>query len=338
MVGCAEAATSRQPPAGHAQPDDRHPCRRSDRPVLVSGSAVGYYGDRGEETLTETSPPGHDFLAGCRAGMGGRRRRSRPLSRASRCIRTGIVLDSRGGALPKMLPPFMLFVGGPLGIGQQYMPWIHKTTGSDWSPGRSYTIARAVPLNATGPSSGYQRGISPKRLDARSDGRACLPAPAFALRLAARRNGRRALLSGQRALPVRATDLGFCSAIPKSTRRSANLFHRDDGASHFERQFAIHETLAFVYCAAVTITGSLPCLCRCEEGRAEPGVLLRHARPKVVNFFGGRAIAKEGVVSTVAVSGDRKMTTTGDNDRANRRPDAKKRSTTSTCAGKLTRS
>ena len=61
--------------------------------------------------------------------MGSRGRHASPISPASRVIRTGIVLDRRGGALPKMLPPFYLFAGGPFGSGRQYMPWIHK---DDW--------------------------------------------------------------------------------------------------------------------------------------------------------------------------------------------------------------
>ncbi len=93
--------------------------------VLVSGSAVGYYGDRGDETITESSAPGKDFLAGVAEAWENAADQVADLTRVA-LIRTGIVLDRNGGALAKMLPPFQLCVGGPLGSGRQYMPWIHK--------------------------------------------------------------------------------------------------------------------------------------------------------------------------------------------------------------------
>jgi hypothetical protein len=91
--------------------------------ALVSASAVGYYGDRGDEELTEDSPPGDDFLAGvCRdweaeAMKSGIR---------TACVRIGVVLGPDGGALAKMLKPFKLGLGGRLGSGRQWMSWIHR--------------------------------------------------------------------------------------------------------------------------------------------------------------------------------------------------------------------
>ncbi len=92
--------------------------------VLVSSSAIGYYGDRGDEELTEESNPGNDFLAGvCRdweaeASKSGIR---------TVLIRTGIALGADGGALRKMLTPFKMGVGGRIGSGRQWMSWIHRT-------------------------------------------------------------------------------------------------------------------------------------------------------------------------------------------------------------------
>lgn len=93
--------------------------------VLVSSSAVGYYGPHGDEELTEETPPGDDFLAevvkawereaDAAAGLGVRVVK----------VRTGVVLDRSGGALKTMLPPFKLGVGGPVAGGDQYMPWVH---------------------------------------------------------------------------------------------------------------------------------------------------------------------------------------------------------------------
>ena len=111
--------------------------RQSSRPpgVLISGSAVGYYGDRGDDTLTETSPPGRDFLADVSRAWEEAAAAVSDISRVA-LIRTGIVLDRHGGALQKMLPPFRMFVGGPLGSGQQFMPGSTRWTGSAWLCGR----------------------------------------------------------------------------------------------------------------------------------------------------------------------------------------------------------
>jgi uncharacterized protein len=176
-------------------------------PVFVSGSAVGYYGDRGEETLTEASSPGHDFLAQLAKDWEEAAATVAHVTRVA-LMRTGIVLDRRGGALPKMLPPFRMFVGGPLGSGRQYMPWIHK---DDWVRLVAWTItaegARG-PINATGPLPVTNHEFS-KALGRALGRPSVLPAPAPALRLALGEMADALLLSGQRALPVRASDLGF---------------------------------------------------------------------------------------------------------------------------------
>lgn len=93
--------------------------------VLVSTSAVGYYGDRGDTELTESSSPGSDFLAELAKDW-----ESEALAAQAKGVRVaiarfGIVLGADGGALAKMMPAFRLFVGGPLGTGQQWFPWIH---------------------------------------------------------------------------------------------------------------------------------------------------------------------------------------------------------------------
>ena len=183
--------------------------RQAARPpaAFISGSAVGYYGDRGEETLTEASVPGTDFLAGLAQDWEAAAREVAEITRVA-LVRTGIVLDRRGGALPKMLPPFQMFVGGPLGSGTQYMPWIHT---DDWVRMVSWIVtadgARG-PVNATGPSPVTNAEFS-KALGHALKRPSFLPAPAFALRIALGEMADALLLSGQRALPVRATDLGF---------------------------------------------------------------------------------------------------------------------------------
>ena len=183
--------------------------RQAARPpsAFISGSAVGYYGDRGNETITETSSPGTDFLAELAKDWEAAANEVSSLTRVA-LVRTGIVLDRTGGALPKMLPPFQMFVGGPLGTGTQYMPWIHK---EDWVRMVSWmmtTEGARGPLNATSPSPVTNAEFS-KALGRVLKRPSVLPAPAFALRIALGEMADALLLSGQRALPVRATDLGF---------------------------------------------------------------------------------------------------------------------------------
>ena len=175
--------------------------------AFISGSAVGYYGNRGDETITEASGPGTDFLARLAQEWEAAAAEAASITRVA-LIRTGIVLDRREGALAKMLPPFRMFVGGPLGTGRQYMPWIHK---DDWVRLVTWMItadgARG-PLNATSPAPVTNAEFS-KALGRALRRPSMLPAPAFALRLALGEMADALLLSGQRALPVRATDLGF---------------------------------------------------------------------------------------------------------------------------------
>jgi uncharacterized protein (TIGR01777 family) len=93
--------------------------------VLVSASAVGIYGSRGDEPLDETSAPAGDFLADVCAGWEREAIAARELGIRVVPIRIGIVLGKGGGALGKMLTPFRLGLGSPLGSGRQFMPWVH---------------------------------------------------------------------------------------------------------------------------------------------------------------------------------------------------------------------
>ncbi len=93
--------------------------------TLVCASAIGFYGDRGDEPLTEEAAPGDDFLARVCRQWEAEAMRAREHGIRTVCIRTGIVLGADGGALPRMLTPFSLGLGGRLGHGYQYMSWIH---------------------------------------------------------------------------------------------------------------------------------------------------------------------------------------------------------------------
>ena len=177
-------------------------------PVFVSGSAVGYYGPLGDEIVTEETRPGSDFLAGVCVQW--ETEAARAASDRTRVvgIRTGLVLERNGGALPEMLPPFRFGAGGPVGSGRQYWPWIHRT---DWIALVQWVLRRpdaSGVFNATAPNPVTNADF------ARALGRAMhrpafMPAPAFALRLMLGEMADALLLSGQRAVPARAEHLGF---------------------------------------------------------------------------------------------------------------------------------
>lgn len=192
-------------------------------PVFVSASAIGYYGDRGDEVLTEASAPGNDFLADLCVQW--EREATRAKSERTRValIRTGIVLDTAGGALRKMLPPFKMFAGGPLGSGQQYMSWIHLT---DWVRLVRWMIGTdraSGPINATAPAPVANREFS-KALGAALHRPSLLPAPAFALRLLLGEMADSLLLASQRVLPARAAELGFPFSYPRLEPALHSLF------------------------------------------------------------------------------------------------------------------
>ena len=176
--------------------------------VFVSGSAVGYYGPCGDELVTEQTTAGRDFLAEvCIAWEREANRAVSPRTRVT-TIRTGLVLARDGGALPKMLPPFWVGAGGPVGSGAQYWPWIHR---DDWVALVSFAIqspAVSGAVNATAPHPVTNREFA-NALGRAMHRPAIVPAPAFALRLLLGEMADALLLSGQRALPTQAERAGF---------------------------------------------------------------------------------------------------------------------------------
>jgi uncharacterized protein (TIGR01777 family) len=175
--------------------------------VLVSASAVGYYGPRGDERLDEHAPAGEGFLAevcdaweraaGAAAALGLRVVR----------VRTGVLLDRADGALARMLPPFRLGVGGPVAGGDQYISWIAPDDLVRLYLAALDDASWSGPVNATAPEPVRNRDF------ARALGRvlhrpALLPVPAFALR-ALYGEMASVVTTGQRALPARALEHGF---------------------------------------------------------------------------------------------------------------------------------
>lgn len=181
--------------------------------VFISGSAVGYYGDREDEPLTETSSPGRDFLSGVCLEWESAASHAATKTRVA-LIRTGIVLSRSGGALPRIMAPFRLFAGGPIGSGQQYMSWIHL---ADWVDLMRWVMLTEVargPINATSPKPVPNVEFS-KALGKALHRPSWLPAPAFALRSMMGEMADALLFSSQKALPQRATSLGFRFKYPE---------------------------------------------------------------------------------------------------------------------------
>lgn len=175
--------------------------------LFVSGSAVGIYGPRGDEVVTEQDRPGHDFLS--RIGVEWEREALEATATGARVIllRTGLALASDGGVLGRMLLPFRLGLGGPLGHGRQYMPWIHRQDWIDLVSWALVTPGAVGLLNATAPepvtNEEFMRTLA--RVLRRP---AIFRVPAAVLHLALGELAE-ALLTGQRVVPAKALALGF---------------------------------------------------------------------------------------------------------------------------------
>jgi uncharacterized protein (TIGR01777 family) len=176
--------------------------------VLLSASAIGFYGDRGDEELTEESPPGSGFLAEvCREWEAATVAAERAGIRVVK-LRIGVVLDQSGGALARMLTPFRLGLGGPVGSGRQFLSWIAL---QDLLAAIQHTVFEsdlAGAVNAVAPAPVRQAEF------ARTLGRvlrrpALLPLPSRVVRLALGEMGEALLLEGARVLPTRLLDSGF---------------------------------------------------------------------------------------------------------------------------------
>jgi uncharacterized protein (TIGR01777 family) len=181
--------------------------------VIVSASAVGYYGPRGDEEVSESDPPGDDFLAEVCVVWERAAQAAGELGMRVAIVRTGVVLDPDGGALEKMLPPFRAGVGGPVAGGKQWMPWIHvddlvslylaALDGDTWSG----------PLNGSAPRPATNRDFS-KALGRALHRPAIAPVPRLALR-ALYGEMEQIVTTGQRAVPQRPLALGHAFAHPE---------------------------------------------------------------------------------------------------------------------------
>ena len=187
-----------------------------DRPpkVLLSGSAVGYYGDRGDEVLTEQSRASDGFLANVCVDWEAATQPAQQAGIRVSLLRTGIVLSGQGGALPKMLTPFKLGVGGKLGSGAQWMSWISIEDEAGAIVHLLGDDVPAGPVNLTAPNPASNADFT-KALGQALGRPTLIPVPKFGLKLLL--GGEMAeemLLGGQRALPTRLLDSGYVFAQP----------------------------------------------------------------------------------------------------------------------------
>lgn len=176
--------------------------------VLINASAVGYYGDVKEGEVDETAPWGKDFLAELCKKWEEEAYRAELVGVRTVMVRTGLVLTSSGGALGKLLPPFKMFVGGPLGSGNQWWPWVHidDEIGMIMYALEHDTVRGA--FNAAAPTPVRMKDFA-KVLGGVLGRPSVMPTPAFALRLLLGEMADALLLSGQRAMPKKMLEAGY---------------------------------------------------------------------------------------------------------------------------------
>lgn len=180
-------------------------------PVLVCASASGFYGARGDEPVDETSPPGRDWLADVVVRWEAQADTAKLGTRVVK-VRTGIVLDAGGGALAKMLPPFKAGLGGPIGGGRQYMPWIHLDDLVGIYLAAIDSADFAGPINASAPDPVTNKDFS-HALGRALHRPAIAPVPAFTIK-ALYGEMSQIVLKGVRMVPGRAAELGYAFAHP----------------------------------------------------------------------------------------------------------------------------
>ena len=191
--------------------------------VIVAASAIGYYGNRGDETLTEASAPGTDFLAGlCREWESETARGAEFGARVVN-LRFGIILAAHGGALPRMALPFKFGAGGRLGNGRQWMSWLTLRETVNIIQFVLATSGLTGPVNAVTPNPARNSEFT--TVLAKTLHRPSLfPAPAFALRLALGEMADALLLVSQKVMPSKLADSGYRFLEPSLASALAEVF------------------------------------------------------------------------------------------------------------------
>jgi uncharacterized protein (TIGR01777 family) len=189
--------------------------------VLVNASAIGFYGPHGDEELSESSPPGDDFLARLTVDWEKAAQEAASTGVRVASVRIGVVLDKAGGALAQMLMPFKLGVGGPVGSGRQYMSWIHHADMVGILLLALDSKDASGALNGTAPDPVTNKGFS-KALGRALWRPAFMPTPRFALRLALGEVAN-VITTGQRVIPQRTLALGYQFQFPEIAPALADI-------------------------------------------------------------------------------------------------------------------
>ncbi len=200
---------------------DAIPTETGSSVTLLSTSAVGYYGFTGDEELDEAAPPGNDFLALLARDWEAEAVRAREKGVRVVLSRFGIVLGKDGGALPQMILPFRLFVGGPLGSGRQWFSWIHI---QDLCRAAGFVIANSEikgPINFTAPVPARNKDLA-KAVGKVLRRPSIMPAPSFMIRLLMGEFGA-VVLKGQRVVPHALQTQGFEFKFPDIEAALRNL-------------------------------------------------------------------------------------------------------------------
>jgi uncharacterized protein (TIGR01777 family) len=192
--------------------------------ALLCANAVGYYGNRGDELLSEQSPVGEDWLAGVCAAWQEAAMRAGEVGARVCVLRTGVVLDRHGGALAKMLPPFQSGVGGPVAGGRQFMSWIHLDDLVALYIAAIDDDRYAGPLNAVAPEAVRNSDFS-RALGHALHRPAFAPVPALALRMLFGEMAQ-IVTDSQNVAPRRLGELGFAYAHPELDAALADALSR----------------------------------------------------------------------------------------------------------------
>jgi len=183
------------------------------RPALVSASAIGYYGDRGEEILTETSSPGAGFLAEVVQAWEAEVRRAAAAGARVVCTRFGLILAPGGGFLKPLLTIFRLGLGGPVGSGKQWWSWVHLDDVIAALVAATRTPAFEGAINLVAPQAARNETFT-RTLASVLRRPAVLRAPAFALRAALGAMADEMILAGQHVVPSKLQERGFAFRWP----------------------------------------------------------------------------------------------------------------------------
>jgi len=195
--------------------------------LLIAASGAGYYGDRGDEILTETSKPGTGYLAELARDWEAEAMRAADLGLRVVVLRSGVVLSKTAGVIRRILPPFRMGLGGPAGTGKQWLPWIHLEDQIGLMRHVMSHEAVSGPLNSVAPEPVTNAEFA-RALGEVLGRPAVLKAPLFALRL---RFGSEfvdeVLLASQRAMPVRTLETGYAFRHPLLREALSDMLHKN---------------------------------------------------------------------------------------------------------------